>query len=144
VNDPRDLATARTFAASPERVFAALTDPAELTTWWGPEGFTNTFHTFDLRPGGAWRFTMTAPDGATYEMDKQFVEITPPRRLVIDHLSPPSHRFRLTIDLEPLGDHTQVRWHMRFDSEAEAARVREVVTAANEENLDRHGQFLEG
>jgi uncharacterized protein YndB with AHSA1/START domain len=124
-------------------VFAALTEPDQLAMWWGPEGFVNTFHTFDLRPGGAWRFTMTGPDGATYDMDKQFVEVEPPHRLVIDHLTPPSHRFRLTIDLHGHGDHTHLSWHMRFDSTEEAARVRSVVAVANEENLDRLSARLE-
>ena len=135
--DPRDIATTRTLGAPPERVFAALTDPDQLAAWWGPEGFVNTFHTFDLRPGGAWRFTMTGPDGATYDMDKQFVEVDPPRRLVVDHLTPPSHRFRLTVDVHGHGDHTHVRWHMRFDDPEEAERVRSVVAPANEQNLDR-------
>ena len=35
--------------------------------WWGPDGFTNTITTFDLRPGGAWRFVMHGPDGTNYE-----------------------------------------------------------------------------
>jgi len=38
-----------------ERVFAALTDPRQLASWWGSE---ETYRTsdwvVDLRPGGAW------------------------------------------------------------------------------------------
>lgn len=34
----------------------------------GPNGFTNTFYEFDLRPGGKWRFTMHGADGKNYKM----------------------------------------------------------------------------
>lgn len=41
-------------AASPERVFQALTDPEELKAWWGAEGvYRVTLWTADLRVGGA-------------------------------------------------------------------------------------------
>ena len=40
-SDPRTLHTARTLPASPERVWQALTDPAQLARWWGPAGFAN-------------------------------------------------------------------------------------------------------
>ena len=43
--------------------------------WWGPNGFTNTFHEFDLRPGGAWRFIMHGPDGTDYPNESVFVEV---------------------------------------------------------------------
>ena len=43
-------------AAPRERVFRALTDPAQLMQWWGQKGmYHHTRWTADLRPGGAWR-----------------------------------------------------------------------------------------
>ena len=45
-----DLHLERHFAARPERVFQALTDPAELVRWWGPEGFTVPECELDVRP----------------------------------------------------------------------------------------------
>jgi uncharacterized protein YndB with AHSA1/START domain len=33
-----------------ERVFRAFSDPAHLSRWWSPKGFTSTFHELDLRP----------------------------------------------------------------------------------------------
>ena len=32
-------------------------NPLHLQNWWGPEGFTNTFHEFDLKPEGRWILT---------------------------------------------------------------------------------------
>lgn len=40
-------------AASPEKVFRALTDPKELESWWGSDDRYRTFGwVSDLRPGG--------------------------------------------------------------------------------------------
>jgi uncharacterized protein YndB with AHSA1/START domain len=44
--------TTREIPASPAAVFAAFQDPARLARWWGPNGFTTTFETFEFRPGG--------------------------------------------------------------------------------------------
>lgn len=33
-----------------------------LKNWWGPDGFTNTFHEFNLRPNGKWILTMHGPE----------------------------------------------------------------------------------
>ncbi|MCO5275460.1 MAG: SRPBCC domain-containing protein [Flavobacteriales bacterium] len=41
-----EVRTTRIIAAPCGRVFAAWTDPAQLAHWWGPNGFTNTFHRF--------------------------------------------------------------------------------------------------
>jgi uncharacterized protein YndB with AHSA1/START domain len=54
----REIVTSRVLNARRELVFSAFSDRQRLARWWGPRGFTNTFHEFDLRPGGAWRFVM--------------------------------------------------------------------------------------
>ena len=59
----REIVSIRVFDFPRELVFNAWTDPEHLVHWWGPKGFTNTFHEFDLRPGGIWRFVMHGPDG---------------------------------------------------------------------------------
>lgn len=59
----REIVSVRVVNASREIVFKAWTDPQHLRSWWGPNGFTNTFHEFDLKPEGHWRFTMHGPDG---------------------------------------------------------------------------------
>jgi uncharacterized protein YndB with AHSA1/START domain len=59
-------------AASPETVWALLTDPVEAVRWMGRTA------EFDLRPGGAYRVEVLPGNVARGE----FVEIDPPRRLV--------------------------------------------------------------
>ena len=56
---PTDLSR---IAAPREFVWRAFSEPEHLAQWWGPKGFRNTFHEFDLRPGGHWVFSV-ADDG---------------------------------------------------------------------------------
>lgn len=56
----------RLIAASPSEIFAAMSDASRIAKWWGPEGFTNTIHEFEFRPGGKWLLTMHGPDGTNY------------------------------------------------------------------------------
>ena len=131
----REIVTARLIDAPREHVFAAWTDGDRLARWWGPSGFTNTFQEFNPRPGGIWRFVMHGPDGAAYRNESVFVEVVPPERIALLHVSVP--RFRLTATFVDEGGRTQLTWRMRFDNAAECERVRRIVVPANEENLDR-------
>ncbi len=131
----REIATSRLLDAPRERVFEAFRDPERLARWWGPKGFTNTFHEFDLRPGGAWRFVMHGPDGANYKNESVFVEVVEPERIVFDHLS--GHRFTMTITLGERAGRTEIGWRMLFATAAECARVKTFAGDANEQNLDR-------
>lgn len=130
-----EFVTSRLIAASPEAVFDAYRDPARLARWWGPEGFTNTFHEFNFQPGGIWRFDMHGPDGATYPNLSVFEE-TSPERIVLRHLET-VHEFRLTMSLARENNHTRLTWRMTFDSAEEFEKVRAFVPRCNEENLDR-------
>jgi uncharacterized protein YndB with AHSA1/START domain len=133
----RELVSRRTFHAPRERVFRAYSDPARLARWWGPSGYTNTFHVFDMRPGGVWRSTMHAPDGTDYPSESVFVEIVEPERIVFRHVSA-GHPYEMAISLEEApGGGTTMTWRMRHPTRDECARIRAVVVAANEENFDR-------
>lgn len=136
-----EIATARRLPWPREQVWGALAAPTALAEWWGPAGFTNEFHAFEFRPGGTWRFTMRAADGATYAMDHRFLEVVAPERLVIRHLQP-GHDFTLTITLGVAGAGTLLGWSLLFDDPSEAARVRAFVAPANEQNLDRLAAHL--
>ena len=72
----------RTLDAPRDVVFKAWTDPQHLKHWWGPTGFTNPRCEVDLRPGGAIRIDMRAPDGVIYPMTGAFEEIVENERLV--------------------------------------------------------------
>lgn len=132
----REIVSTRVLDAPRELVFRAFSDPDLLARWWGPEGFTNNFQEFDLRPGGAWRFVMRGPDGAEYPMEKVFVEVATPERIVLRHLQP-MHRFEMTMTFADEVGRTRLTWRMRFDSAEEVERIRDVLAEANEQNFDR-------
>lgn len=132
-----EVRSERIFPVARESLFAAFADPAVLARWWGPRGSVNVFETFDLRPGGWWIFVMRAANGTEYPMRHRFIDVEAPDRVVFEHVQV-GHGFQLHLafDAEDAG-RTRLRWCMRFASEAEAARVREFVREANEQNFDR-------
>ena len=116
----------RRICARPAIVFAALSTPEGVAQWWGPDGFTTTTSTFDMRPGGVWRFVMHGPDGRDYENRITFDEVVPPERLVYHHgggdeVEPV--QFRTTVTFEDVGGRTRLTMHGVFSSAEERARV---------------------
>ncbi|MCC7479153.1 SRPBCC family protein [bacterium] len=125
----------RLLAYSRELVWDAWTRPERLARWWGPKGFSNSFHEFDLRPGGYWRFTMHGPDGSEYPSESRFVELVEPERIVFDHLS--GHVFRVTASLAGHQSGTLLSFQMRFADPEDFERCRAFVPQKNEENFDK-------
>lgn len=124
--------------ATPEQVFAAISNPERLARWWGPVGFKNTFSVFEFKTGGRWTLVMHGPDGANYPNDNVFGEIVPFKKVVIEHPMPPV--FRLTIELAPsktLPTGTLVSWAQAFESAEVARQIEHIVVPANDENLQR-------
>jgi len=79
---PTELRLERTFAAQPERVFAAWTEPEVLRRWWAAAVDGDTPRAdVDLRVGGAYRLTMRDPEGTEFTVAGTFTEIDPPHRL---------------------------------------------------------------
>ncbi|MFI2347533.1 SRPBCC domain-containing protein [Streptomyces sp. NPDC019443] len=62
-------------------VFRALTEPQELSKWWGPDGFTIPSVESELRPGGGYRIAMQPPEGELFYLAGEFREVAPPERL---------------------------------------------------------------
>lgn len=137
-----EVITVRTFKASQALTFEAWTNPDHLKNWWGPNGFTNTFHVFDLKPGGKWSFIMHGPEGKDYPNESTFILIDKPARLVFNHDSNPKFQVEATFDvITPTT--TKVTFRMKFKTVEECNKLRAFVTEKNEENFDRLGVELE-
>ncbi len=76
------LRLSRIIKASPERVFHAWTDPAEMKQWAGPDGVEVEIAEVDLTVGGRYHIGMRSPDGKTFNAVGVYREITTPSRLV--------------------------------------------------------------
>lgn len=131
-----EISTSRVVNASAERIAEAIRDPEQLAKWWGPKGFTNTFHSFDFRVGGKWDLTMHAPDGNSFENHWEFVVVDSPHRFALRHIQA-AHTFTLTITLAPAGEKCGLTWHMEFETAEQLEAVRPYVIEGNEQNLDR-------
>jgi uncharacterized protein YndB with AHSA1/START domain len=83
----RELVITRVFDAPRELVFKAWTEPERLRRWWGPHGWTNPTCEVDLRPGGAWRIVMRAPEGGEHPCGGVYREIKEPSRLVFTNIA---------------------------------------------------------
>jgi uncharacterized protein YndB with AHSA1/START domain len=81
----REIVTTRLIDAPRELVYEAWTDPAHVGHWFGPDGFTVTTRSMDVRPGGTWVFVMHGPDGTDWPNVVTYQEVTPPARLVYLH-----------------------------------------------------------
>jgi uncharacterized protein YndB with AHSA1/START domain len=76
------LVVRRTINASPERLFDAWTEPAQLRHWWGPAGVICTAAEVDLKVGGRYRIGNQFPDGTVVWISGQFERIERPKLLV--------------------------------------------------------------
>jgi uncharacterized protein YndB with AHSA1/START domain len=132
----------RAIPAAPAAVFAAFSDPARLARWWGPDGFSNSFDTFEFRRGGRWLFTMRGPDGANYPNQSEFLEIVPHSLIRIRHVNLP--HFELSISLEPRATGTLVSWVGVFENHEFGEKMRQFLETANEQNLNRLAQEVTG
>jgi uncharacterized protein YndB with AHSA1/START domain len=124
--DARSIIAVREFDAPRELVFSLFTDPKHLAQWFGPNGFTTTTSSFDMRPGGVWRFVMHGPDGRDYQNRITYEEVVPPERIVYRHgggddVEPV--QFTQTITFDDLGGKTRITWRGDFPSAAERDRV---------------------
>lgn len=130
------IVSTRIFEHRRELIFEAWTNPDRLKNWWGPNGFTNTFHEFDLRPGGMWKFTMHGPDRIKYPNESVFVRIDEPKLLIFDHLSQPQFQVVATFD-ELQETKTRLTFRMIFKLAEQCQELRSFVQEKNEENFDR-------
>jgi uncharacterized protein YndB with AHSA1/START domain len=124
--ESRSIIAVREFDAPRDLVFSVWTDPKHLSQWWGPDGFTTTTSSFEMRAGGVWRFVMHGPDGRDYQNRITYDEVVPPERIVYHHgggedVEPV--RFTTTVTFEDLGARTRLTMRLDFPSTAERDRV---------------------
>ncbi len=144
----RELVITRVFDAPRERVFDAWIDPEQLAQWWGPNGFTNPVCEIDVRPGGAIRIDMRAPDGTVYPMTGAFREIARPKRLIftsaaLDRAGKPLFEVLNTVTFAERGGKTTLTVRARVSkATAEAAPYLEGMDEGWSQSLDRLGAHV--
>src|SRR5579863_528581 len=77
------LIVTRRFAAPPEAVYRAHTEPELIQKWLlGPEGWTMPVCINEARPGGKFRYEWTNGKGAGFHITGEFLELKPYSRIV--------------------------------------------------------------
>jgi len=131
-----EIVTTRVLNFPQELVFKAWSNPEHLKNWWGPKGFTNTFHEFDFRVGGIWKFTMHGPERGNFENECEFIKIDKPNLIAWKRHSKPL--FQILTTFEAISENeTKVVFKMLFETEAECQKLKPYVVDKNEENFDK-------
>lgn len=89
-----EVAITRTYDASREEVWRALTEPDDVARWWGPDGFEVPRDSvdIDLRPGGRLHLVMIdGRNGQEFPVRQDILEVTAPELLVLRHEAVPEH-----------------------------------------------------
>ena len=146
--DARSLYLERVFDAPRELVWKVWTDPEHVVLWWGPDGFTNTNKSMDVRPGGYWRFVMHGPDGTDYKNLIQFTEVVQPERLVYIHHGEDETadiHFHATILFGEENGKTRLSMRMVFKTAEELCRVADEFGAREgaHQHLGRLAAYLQ-
>jgi uncharacterized protein YndB with AHSA1/START domain len=118
----------RRFAAPPEAVFRAQTDPELIKKWMlGPDGWTMPVCINDARPGGKIRYEWGDGAGNGFYLTVEFIEIQAPSRIVhiermhLPDATPDNH---VETRFEPDGTGTLMTMRMTLpDSETRAAML---------------------
>lgn len=131
-----EIFSSRVLNAPVEIVYQAFSNPLHLQKWWGPQGFTNTFHEFDLRPGGKWILTMHGPEKGNYENASVFKTVDPLKLVSWTRISQPL--FDMDVEFEKIrNSKTRISFRMIFTSVDECEKIKRFALPKNEENFDR-------
>ncbi len=94
----------RRYAAAPEKVWRAWTDPEALAQWFGPEeGSIVTLAELDVRVGGRYHIRFGVPGGEEHNVSGVYQEVVLNKKLVFSWAwqSTPERVSRVTVALAP-------------------------------------------
>lgn len=103
-----NLKMERDFKASPETVFAFLTQSSHILNWWGPEGMSLPEVNMDFTRPGPWSSVMMNGEGRRFKVTGKVVKIDPPKSVELTWA-----------------------WHDEHDRRGHESRVRLEVKAGN-------------
>lgn len=146
--EDRQITATRVFDAPRNLVWKVWTDPDHISNWWGPEGFTTTTETMDVRPSGVWKHVMHGPDGTDYPNETIFIEVVEPERLRYTNSGGVEDksfaRFESVVTFADKSGRTELTVTMTFESAAIRDRIAEEYGAVEglHQTLGRLEQFL--
>ena len=130
----KHVVVTRRFAAPPEAVYRAHTEPTLIQKWLlGPDGWTMPVCVSETRPGGRIRYEWADGKGRGFHLTGEYVALEPFRRLVhvermhLPDATPDNH---VETTFEPDGDGTLMTMRMTLPD----AKTRESMLATGMEH----------
>lgn len=123
----RHVVVTRRFAARPEAVYRAHTDPKIVQKWLlGPEGWTMPVCICEAKPKGRIRYEWSDGKGNGFHLTGEFIELEPYRRIVhVErmHLPDPTPDNHIETRFEADGTGTLMTMRMTLPDEATRKRM---------------------
>jgi len=140
----RELHIMQILSAPIELVWDVWTKPEYIANWWGPNGFSNTIKTMEVKEGGEWIFTMHGPDGKDYPNRSVYMDIVYHQKISCQHFNP---NFITTVTFKPNENETVLEWRMLFETVELFDTVVKVFKAdeglkQNVEKLDMYLKYM--
>lgn len=143
LKDKPSLTLTREYAAPPERVWRAWTDPEAVKRWWVARGPVSVAE-LDVRVGGRFRICFGGADGNEHECAGVYQEVAKPKKLAFTWSWPrstPERISRVTILFNAKGEGTQLVFrHEQFFDETVRDNHKRGWTGL----LDQLDEFLKG
>lgn len=140
----RFVVVTRHFAAPPEAVFRAHTDPALIQKWMlGPDGWSMPVCICEARPGGKMRFEWSDGKGGGFYLTGECLIVDSPRRIVhVErmHLPDPTPDNHIESIFEPDGGGTLMTMRMTLP---DAQTRTQMLATGMEHGMERSYQRLE-
>jgi uncharacterized protein YndB with AHSA1/START domain len=137
-----EVIVTRNFAAPPEAVYRAHTEPEMIQKWMlGPTGWTMPVCISDARPGGKIRYEWSNGKGTGFYLSGEYLELVPSARIVhVErmHLPDPTPDNHVETTFEPDGNGTSMRIRMALpDERARTAMLSSGMGAGMEQSYKR-------
>jgi uncharacterized protein YndB with AHSA1/START domain len=135
----------REFDAPRDLVFRAFTEPDLLVQWLGPRKYEMVVDTYDVRPGGSWRYIHRDPAGPEYGFHGVFHgEQTPDHMLqTFEFEGAPGHVSLDSLVFEEKDGRTISRVHSVYQSiEARNAMIESGMAEGMNDGFDRLDELL--
>jgi uncharacterized protein YndB with AHSA1/START domain len=139
------LVVTRRFAAPPQAVYRAHTEPELIQKWLlGPEGWTMPVCLSEARPGGRFRYEWTNDNGGAFHITGEYLELEPHCRIVhVErmYLPDPTPDNHVETRFDADGDGTLMAIRMTLpDAQTRAA----MLATGMERGMEASYQRLEG
>jgi uncharacterized protein YndB with AHSA1/START domain len=136
------LTIKRRLKAPPAKVYAAWTDPAQITRWFGPAQAETLSAEADARVGGRYHVAFRTSDGERHDVSGVYRDVVPDEKLVFTWAwrTTPERESLVTVALARDGDGTMLTLtHEQFFDEPARDRHRSGWTGT----LDKLERYVE-